>query len=210
MIPLIGIIQVVILVFAVIVHEVAHGWTANQLGDPTAKLAGRLTLDPTKHLDPVGSFLIPGILLITGAPFLFGWAKPVPFNPYNLKNPRRDEALIAAAGPASNILLALIGSAAFLLVPELADSYYSQGLLGFAAVYFVTINLVLALFNMIPIPPLDGSKILFSILPESLGHIRRNLESFGFLLILAFIFLFPAVVSSVVVKLVALLTGIQL
>lgn len=205
---MISILTIAILIFAVIIHEVAHGWAADKLGDPTARLQGRLTLDPTKHLDPIGSILVPGVLLITGASFLFGWAKPVPFNPYNLKNPRRDEALIAAAGPASNIIMAIIGGLAFRFIPELTIDLLDNGLLGGAVFYFVLINLVLAVFNLIPIPPLDGSKILFSILPASLDHLKRTLESFGFFLVIAFVMLFPGIVGPLVFKLTSLLTGV--
>lgn len=182
MFGLMGIINIVILIMSIVVHEVAHGWAANKLGDPTAKLDGRLTLNPIKHLDPVGSILIPGLLLITGTPFLFGWAKPVPFNPYNLRNPRRDEALIAAAGPASNIIIAIIaGIILRLFAPMLAPLLVS------ALFLTVVLNLVLAIFNLVPIPPLDGSKILFSVLPQSYTGFRATLEGFGFFLVILFI-----------------------
>ena len=210
MFPLSALISIVIFLVAVIVHEVAHGWTANKLGDPTAKLEGRLTLDPTKHLDPFGSILVPGMLIITGAPILFGWAKPVPYNPYNLKNPRRDEALIAAAGPASNILLAIIGGMFYRLLTAVG---VAGGLLPEVLMLFVMINLILAIFNLIPIPPLDGSKILFSILPSSFDELRLNLEHFGFMILILFLFVFReqfwSVITPILESLTALFTGVH-
>jgi Zn-dependent protease len=182
MLELSSIINIAILIGSVVIHEVAHGYAAYKLGDPTAKLDGRLTLNPVKHLDPLGSLLIPGILAITNAPFLFGWAKPVPYNPYNLKNPRRDEALIALAGPVSNILIALSAALMFrVFMPEL-DTL-------FAFILFMTVilNLVLAVFNLVPIPPLDGSKLLFAAFPSELSNFRSTLEGLGFLLVIVFI-----------------------
>jgi len=177
-----AVINIIVLIGSVILHEVAHGWVANRLGDPTAKLEGRLTLNPLKHLDPVGSILIPGILLITKAPFLFGWAKPVPYNPYNLKKPQRDEVLIALAGPAVNILIALFAAILFRVLP-----FGPETLVGSILFITVILNLVLAVFNLIPIPPLDGSKLLFAIIPSSYRNIRVQLESMGFFLIILFI-----------------------
>lgn len=210
MIPVTAIISIVIFLIAVVIHEVAHGWAANKLGDPTAKLQGRLTLNPIKHLDPVGSILVPGILIISGAPILFGWAKPVPFNPYNLRNPRRDEALIAAAGPASNVALAIIGGVVYRVLVSMEVS----GMALETVFLFVMINLILAIFNMIPIPPLDGSKILFSVLPPSLDDFRRTLESYGFMILILFLFVFReafwGVITPILYTLTELLTGIQL
>lgn len=175
-------INIVILIASIVIHEVAHGFAANKLGDPTAKLDGRLTLNPLKHLDPVGSLLIPGILVITGAPFLFGWAKPVPYNPYNLKNPRRDEALIALAGPASNIIIAIIAAILFRIFMPGLDTIFALVLL-----MTVLLNLVLAVFNLVPIPPLDGSKLLFAAIPSTFGNFRATLEGMGFFLVILFI-----------------------
>lgn len=175
-------INIIILIASIVIHEVAHGFAANKLGDPTAKLDGRLTLNPLKHLDPVGSLLIPGILVITGAPFLFGWAKPVPYNPYNLKNPRRDEALIALAGPVSNILIAIIAAILFRVFMPGLDTLFALVLL-----MTVLLNLVLAVFNLVPIPPLDGSKLLFAAVPSTFGNFRATLEGMGFFLVILFI-----------------------
>lgn len=204
-----ALISIIIFLFAVVVHEVAHGWVANKLGDPTAKLEGRLTLNPIKHLDPIGSVLVPGLLIISGASILFGWAKPVPFNPYNLRNPRRDEALIAVAGPTSNIILAIIGGIILRLTVIVGIAGATPQIL----LLFVMINIILAIFNLIPIPPLDGSKILFSILPPSFDSVRRTLESFGFMILLLFLFAFRgsfwAVITPIINGLTEFLTGVQ-
>lgn len=175
-------INVVILIASIVIHEVAHGFTANKLGDPTAKLDGRLTLNPLKHIDPVGSLLIPGFLVITGAPFLFGWARPVPYNPYNLKNPRRDEALIALAGPVSNIIIAIIAAILFRVFMPGVDTIFA-----FVLLMTVLLNLVLAVFNLVPIPPLDGSKLLFAAIPNAFGNFRATLEGLGFFILILFI-----------------------
>jgi Zn-dependent protease len=171
------------LVPAIILHEYAHGWTANRLGDPTAKLLGRLTLNPLKHIDPVGSIIIPGFLLFaylsgwTRSLLLFGWAKPVPVNFARLRQPRRDMMLVAAAGPAINIVLAVL----------LAQMLRLGSLPSFAhAVLFwaVELNLVLAVFNMIPIPPLDGSRIISGLLPRDAAIVYNRLEPYGILFVL--------------------------
>ena len=154
--PLSIILIVVILILSVVIHEVAHGYAALWLGDTTAYYAGRLTLNPIKHLDMFGSVILPILLSFTG--FIFGWAKPVPYNPYNLKNRRWGELLVAVAGPASNIILALIFGLIIRFVNLDAGLILVAGLI-------VQVNIVLAIFNLIPIPPLDGSKILFAILP---------------------------------------------
>lgn len=198
--------QAVILIGSVVIHEVSHGYAANALGDPTARLQGRLTLNPIPHLDPVGSFLIPGLLIITGAPFVFGWAKPVPFNPYNIRNQRTGEAIIAAAGPASNIALAAIAALIFRL------SGADGGALGGFLVLAVIINLVLAIFNLVPIPPLDGSKLLFSAFPEVFHrNFRMALEGMGFFLVVIFIAFFAgSVIWPIVSFFAGLLLGIPL
>ncbi len=154
---------IVVLILSIVLHEVSHGYAANALGDPTARLAGRLSPNPIRHIDPVGSILVPALLFFSGTGLLFGWAKPVPYNPYNLSNQRWGDAIVAAAGPLTNLLLALIfalilrGAGALDLSPSFLE----------LAKYIVYINILLALFNSIPIPPLDGSKVLESILPYS-------------------------------------------
>lgn len=173
---------IVILLFSVIIHEVAHGAVANYLGDSTAKHEGRLTLNPVNHLDPIGSILLPLILVLTNSPFLVGWAKPVPVNPYNLSNPKRDMAKIAIAGPGVNFIVALF----FALLIQLFN-LPERLLMIFSLIIFI--NILLAIFNLMPIPPLDGSKILFFLLPSSLWHIQDWMEQNSLLLFFLFLFL---------------------
>lgn len=181
---------ILILLFSVVIHEVSHGYAALALGDHTAEYEGRLTLNPIRHLDPIGSFLIPLLGYLSGG-IIIGWAKPVPFNPYNL-NPKKwglpaqaGEAMVAIAGPLSNIIIAVIF--AVIIRASLGASFATEPFL-FITGYLVFINIILAIFNLIPIPPLDGSKILFSILPGRLSHLRQNLERFGIVLVLIFVF----------------------
>ncbi len=197
--------QIILLVMSVVVHEVSHGYAAYLLGDPTAKSQGRLTLNPLKHLDLWGSIIIPVFLVITRAGFLFGWAKPVPYNPYNLRNQRWGEAIVAGAGPASNIIIALFFG--FLIRFAGGAGLLSTEFVSISAV-LVLMNLMLAIFNLVPIPPLDGSKILFSILPYHLQRFRAVFESYGFFIVLIFIFFFANFLSPVVGFFFSLITGI--
>jgi Zn-dependent protease len=162
---------------SVIIHELSHGYTAELLGDPTPRLQGRLTLNPLKHLDFFGSFVVP--ILTTMAGFTFGWAKPVEWNPYNVRNKRWGEFLISLAGPASNILIALVFG---LIIRFYHDSLSSSFI--YIATYIVIINIVLPVFNLIPLPPLDGSKLLFSFLPIRWYFIRKILETYSILFFL--------------------------
>ena len=172
---------VIVLLLSVIIHEYSHGIVAYAQGDPTAKFAGRLTLNPIPHIDLLGTIVIPLLLVLTKAGFLIGWAKPVPYNPYNLKNQRFGPALVGAAGPASNFLLALIFSIIIFFIPEQIDNL--KIFLGI----IVYVNVVLGVFNLFPIPPLDGSKVLFALLPSSLINFQYFLERFGFLILIALI-----------------------
>lgn len=199
------IFQIAILIMSIVIHEVAHGTAANLLGDPTAKYEGRLTLNPIKHLDMVGSFLVPVTAYALGG-FIFGWAKPVPYNPYNLRPGRFSEAAVAAAGPISNIIIALIFG--LLLRFGMPGGSFSTEFIEITSLV-VFINLVLAVFNLIPIPPLDGSKLLYALFPEKLYQIRHIFERFGLILVILFIFLAWEVVSPVVFLLFSIITGIR-
>jgi Zn-dependent protease len=170
-------LMAVVLLFSVVVHEVAHGYVALLNGDPTARMLGRLTLNPVPHIDPVGTILVPLLLLISHAGILFGWAKPVPVNPLNYRNYRWGEFAVSAAGPVSNFVLAAIF--AMLLRLNLGNPGLVQ------LIYFgVSINIILALFNLIPIPPLDGSHVLSILLPRELARLYDYLQPVGFILIL--------------------------
>jgi Zn-dependent protease len=173
--------------FAITLHEVAHGWVARQFGDRTAEMLGRLTVNPLKHIDPIGTVIVPAIALMTTG-FLFGWAKPVPVAIRNLRNPRRDMMLVAAAGPSANILMAIFWAFFIKLVAM-------SGLDGMTAVFFLTmgqigvfINVILAVFNMLPIPPLDGGRVLSGLLPPRASTRLDALEPYGLIIVLAFIF----------------------
>lgn len=194
--------QIIILIMSVVIHEVSHGYAASYLGDQTARWQGRLTLNPLKHLDPIGSFLVPLITSLAPGNFMFGWAKPVPYNPYNLRPGRWSEAIVAGAGPLSNLSIALI----FSLVLRFAGDMLNQQALEILAV-IVLINIVLAVFNLVPIPPLDGSKLLFALFPEKLYILRDFYEKYGMILLLFFIFFLWQYLFPVVVFIFSLMTG---
>lgn len=197
------ILQIVVLVMSVVVHEVAHGYAAFLLGDPTAKYAGRLTLNPIKHLDPWGSVIVPLLLTISQAGIIFGWAKPVPYNPYNLRDQKIGPAIVGAAGPLSNLALALLAGVATraLLVGGIFDGFWIQFL---ATVIFI--NILLMVFNFLPIPPLDGSKILYVFIPVS-EHTKMMLEQYGFVILLAFLWLFGSVINDIVISVLNIFTA---
>ncbi len=190
---------------SVVIHEVAHGYAALWQGDPTAKYEGRLTMNPIKHLDLFGSFIVPLVLALMPGNFILGWAKPVPYNPYNLKNQKWGELLVAIAGPISNILIALLFSMfmRFYVVGSANDSMFEITLT------VIIINLYLAVFNMVPIPPLDGSKVLFGLLPAKYLYIRTFIEKYSFVLILAFFLFFLNALQPIVSFLFTLMTGLN-
>lgn len=169
-----NIISLLILIVSIVAHEVAHGLAALWQGDRTAKDQGRLTLNPLVHIDPMGSIFIPLFMFIIGSPFIFGWAKPVPINPYNFKNLKYGEAMVAFAGPLINIIFVIVFSLILNFVPM--NEVYVV-----VCQMIILINIVLAMFNLMPIPPLDGSKILFSIIPQRFYRLRQYLEAKSFL-----------------------------
>ena len=198
-------ILLLVILFAITVHEAAHGWAAFKLGDPTAQIMGRVTINPIAHIDPIGTILLPVILVIMGAP-PFGWAKPVPVNPLNLRNPKRDNLLISAAGPVSNFMVAFAAMVTLLilkgLIPRidyflrayLSPGGFSRGfhpLEGLALILFyaVVLNVFLAVFNLIPIPPLDGSGILLGLISDEAAQMVERIRPFGFIIILGLFYL---------------------
>lgn len=177
-IKLTTIIMLLLLIPSIVIHEVAHGWAAYKLGDPTAKLEGRLTLNPFAHMDIVGSLLIPGMLILSQAPFVMGWAKPVPVNPYAFQNPEKDMLKVALAGPLSNFSMAFVAKILMLATHTSSLSFLTPYL-----TYFIVINVLLGLFNLLPIPPLDGSKVMYPFLSSSLKTIYYKIEPYGFLIL---------------------------
>jgi len=198
--------QFAILLFSIVFHEVAHGRVALWRGDTTARDAGRLTLNPLPHIDLFGTILFPLFLVITRSPVLFGWAKPVPVNPWRFKETKKDMALVGASGPASNILLAVFAGIFFRGSLSMLGSSHVLTQTLFFAVY---INLVLAVFNLVPIPPLDGSKIVMAFMPDELAVQYSRIERFGFLIIfgLFFLGLFRIIIFPVVKVLLVLIIG---
>jgi Zn-dependent protease len=199
---------VVIIIFSAVIHEVMHGVAANKLGDPTARLAGRLTLNPIPHLDPIGSIIFPLVLAFSGATFFFAWAKPVPYNPYNLRPGRFSEAIVAAAGPLSNLAIALL-MGAIVRIGQFSPEVNA------ILVLVAVVNVMLFVFNLIPIPPLDGSKILSAFLPGSLAfeydRLRAKLESNPFLgmgLVLLIVLAFGSAFSTVVYGIARFIAGV--
>lgn len=187
----------IILIFSAILHEIAHGYIADRLGDPTARLMGRLTLNPIPHIDPIMSIALPLLLVLSGSPVLFGGAKPVPIDPYNLREGRKDVALVALAGPLTNVLLAI--SSALLLhglvfvIPHLPQDMYLTIIANILYLILYTAasyNILLAIFNLLPIPPLDGSKIFALLLPEKEAAWYLSLSNIG-IFILFFLLFFP-------------------
>ena len=187
-----ALISIVILIYSAILHEIAHGWVAYRLGDPTAKLKGRITLNPISHIDPLMSILIPLLLIISGSPIIFGGAKPVPVDPFNLRDGRKDLALVSLVGPLTNFLLAIVASILIHIVfPGVGfGEVMRSGVLGFTLATIVQLNLLLAIFNLLPIPPLDGSKVFSLLLPPKQAMAFLSLGSMG-MIFLMFLLFFP-------------------
>lgn len=177
------IVKFIVLILAVVIHEFAHGYAAYLLGDPTAQRAHRLTLNPIAHLDLFGSIILPLVLVFTGSPVLLGWAKPVPFNPGYFRDPQRGIMIVGAAGPLTNFLAALASAVLFRFIGPIAP------LLAHFLFFFCATNLILGIFNLIPIPPLDGSRIVLGILPDDLVPAYLRMEPFGFIIIFALLWL---------------------
>lgn len=205
-----AIFYIAILVMSIVIHEVSHGFMAEYFGDKTARYAGRLTLNPIMHVDIFGSILIPAVLVISNAPFLFGWAKPVPYNPNNLSNKKWGTIAVASAGVLSNFAIALIFGLLIRIAPgfigsqDIAQSFYA------ITTIIVIINIALGLFNLIPIPPLDGSKILFSLLPASAYRFISIYEQYSFFLLLIFIVFLSDLLFPIMGALFHLFTGLAI
>ena len=177
-------------VLAVVLHEVAHGWVADRLGDNTARFMGRLTLNPIKHIDPFGTILIPLMLIIAGSPFLFGYAKPVPVDFRKLRNPKRDMVWVALAGPLTNLLLALASTLLLALAVNMPQSMiWMAEPLALMCQASIIINLVLFIFNLLPLPPLDGGRVAVGLLPAPMAYQLARLEPYGFLIIVGLLLL---------------------
>lgn len=201
-----AIFSIIILIMSVVVHEVSHGYMANSLGDPTARLAGRLTLNPIRHIDIFGSIIVPLMTYSLGG-FILGWAKPVPYNPYNLKGGKWSEMAVAVAGPASNIFLAVFFG--LLIRFGIIYQFLLPSVISIVAA-IVVINLVLAIFNLIPIAPLDGSKILYGILPDSMYKFKNFMERYQLIIVLIFVFFVWQYIFPLVLWFFTLLTGVGL
>ncbi len=184
---IITIFSLVVLLFSVIIHELAHGYVAYSLGDPTAKYQGRLTLNPLKHLDPFGSVVLPLLLFISQSPILVGWAKPVPINPYNFKDQKWGALKVAVAGPATNIALALFFGLLIRFTPPEFFNFFTRNDFNIL-LFIVHLNIILAIFNLVPIPPLDGSWILFKFIPQRFEKIRVFLNQYGIFILIFLIF----------------------
>lgn len=219
-------ITIFILILSVVIHEVSHGLAANYLGDPTAKYAGRLSINPVKHIDPVGSIIVPLFLFLTGGGIIFGWAKPVPINPYNFKDQKYGSAKVSFAGPLSNFIMAIFFGALYRFLPfgETARTASGRAFFSFLrgeginlgtieSILFVFliiiyINLILCIFNLIPVPPLDGHHILFAFLPHSAENVKVFLSRYGIFILLFIIFFYLPLIFGIVRFLFGIITGV--
>jgi Zn-dependent protease len=195
-------LMIPMLLFAVIAHEVAHGYVAYRSGDPTAYQAGRLTFNPIPHIDLFGTILVPLVLLLSGTPFLIGWAKPVPVNPYNFRNPSRDHLLVSLAGVCTNLLLAVVCTILLGILANIVGGI--SGALGIMLQYGIIINVLLAVFNILPIPPLDGSWVLYHMLPGNLAESYRRIFPYGFIILI--VLLMTGLLSRMIFPLYTMIT----
>lgn len=190
-----------IIIPSAIIHEYAHGWAADLMGDPTAKFAGRLTINPVAHIDLWGTILMPLVLyFLTGGQFMFAYAKPVPYNPYNLKNQKWGPALVAIAGPIANFLLAFVFAMVLRLIPGSSSLTPLLSIIVFA-------NIMLMVFNLVPIPPLDGSKVLYAVLPASAQNVKLFLDRYGFIILLFFVFFLFELIAPIINAIFSVLVG---
>ena len=201
-------VVILIFLYSIIIHEIAHGAMADSLGDPTARLSGRLSLNPLKHLDPIGSVILPLFLILIHSGIVIGWAKPVPINPLNLRDKKYGEAKVAAAGPGVNLLLALLFGIPLRFLPVAVSGFWYN--LESVFIYIVWINLLLAIFNLIPVPPLDGAHILFAFLGRGADQIKIFLYRYGLLILLVVLFFFFQWLFPIVNFFFKLITGFPL
>jgi len=200
--PLAIIFFVVVIIFSAVIHEYMHGWVADRLGDPTARYAGRLTLNPIKHIDMFGSIILPIVMVLLPGSFLFAYAKPVPYNPFNLRDQKWGPVWVAIAGPLSNFFLALVFGLLIRFLPLTPVSAF------FGVI--VLANIALGIFNLVPIPPLDGSKVLYAVLPDTAYKVKQFLQRYGIVVLLIFIFYFASILTPLIDTLFQWFTGYSL